>query len=507
MSQLKPIAVALSIFAGVAILSPHANAQTTQPPKPAAAKKKDATPAYAAGTKAFESGKMKTAIKHLSKALSIGGLPGPQMAKALYYRGVAYRKTKKPAQAISDLTTAVWLKGGLSDSDRAKATEDRRAAYREAGLGDNPPPIGASPLDAPATIASAAGQPVIAQSTSNKTIATAPAQQSFWSSLFGGSSTPAKSPPPAAAPAPAQTVAGTQAPPTDALSWQTATIEEGAAPVPSSFAAAPPPPAAQPASGFATTVKSAAAPAPQPTGPLASIGTAPPAPAPFAAPAPVATPAAAPAPAAPAPAAQQPASAPGPVASAGSAITGFFSNMFSSGTGAPAAAPAAPSAAPPLATATTATSSSAPKWAETTVVAAAPAKTTTDAAPLPWTANQSAALAQPPAPAAPSPAARAAPKPAPPRAAAPIAKPRAGKYRLQVAAVRSRAEAERMAASLRSYQALYNGAVRPEIDEAVIGSMGTFYRVRLGPYANAKEPGDLCKTLKPQGFDCLVVTQ
>jgi cell division protein FtsN len=52
-----------------------------------------------------------------------------------------------------------------------------------------------------------------------------------------------------------------------------------------------------------------------------------------------------------------------------------------------------------------------------------------------------------------------------------------------------------------------NGTVTPEIDEAVIGSMGTFYRVRLGPYADAAEPGQLCKTLKPQGFDCLVVTQ
>lgn len=73
--------------------------------------------------------------------------------------------------------------------------------------------------------------------------------------------------------------------------------------------------------------------------------------------------------------------------------------------------------------------------------------------------------------------------------------------------MRSREEAERLAASLRNYQSQYNGAVQPEIDEAVVGSMGTFYRVRLGPYASANEPGELCKTLRPQGFDCLVVTQ
>ncbi len=82
-----------------------------------------------------------------------------------------------------------------------------------------------------------------------------------------------------------------------------------------------------------------------------------------------------------------------------------------------------------------------------------------------------------------------------------------GKYKLQVAAVRSREEAERLAQSLTGYQPVRDGMVSPEIDEAVIGSMGTFYRVRLGPYADAKEPNQLCKTLKPQGFDCLVVTQ
>jgi cell division protein FtsN len=51
------------------------------------------------------------------------------------------------------------------------------------------------------------------------------------------------------------------------------------------------------------------------------------------------------------------------------------------------------------------------------------------------------------------------------------------------------------------------GSRRPVVDEAVIGSMGTFYRVRVGPYANAKEPRQLCGTLRTSGFDCLVVTK
>ena len=37
--------------------------------------------------------------------------------------------------------------------------------------------------------------------------------------------------------------------------------------------------------------------------------------------------------------------------------------------------------------------------------------------------------------------------------------------------------------------------------------MGTFYRVRVGPYADAKEPQQLCGGLRSSGFDCLVVIQ
>ncbi len=46
-------------------------------------------------------------------AISGGGLASQQMAQALYYRGLAYRKKGKPGLAIPDLTSAVWLKDGL----------------------------------------------------------------------------------------------------------------------------------------------------------------------------------------------------------------------------------------------------------------------------------------------------------------------------------------------------------------------------------------------------------
>ena len=80
-------------------------------------------------------------------------------------------------------------------------------------------------------------------------------------------------------------------------------------------------------------------------------------------------------------------------------------------------------------------------------------------------------------------------------------------YRVQVASVRSRSEAYALAVRLVSQ---HSGALegrKPEIQEAVIGSMGTFYRVRLGPYASSEESQQICGSLRATGFDCLVVTQ
>ncbi len=86
--------------------------------------------------KLIEAGKTDQAISVLSAAISAGNLPSQVMARALYLRGAAYRKQQKPALAISDLTSALWLKGGLNDADKADATQQRAAAYGEAGLDD-----------------------------------------------------------------------------------------------------------------------------------------------------------------------------------------------------------------------------------------------------------------------------------------------------------------------------------------------------------------------------------
>ena len=97
-----------------------------------------------------------------------------------------------------------------------------------------------------------------------------------------------------------------------------------------------------------------------------------------------------------------------------------------------------------------------------------------------------------------------------PATAAPLrAAPKAltGKYQLQIAAVRSREEAEDLAQKVKQQHGATLAGREPIIDEAVIGNFGSFHRVRVGPYADAQEPGKFCSTLIKTGFDCLVVTQ
>ena len=104
----------------------------------AAAKQKhdpaEAQRAVANAGKLLEAGKHEQAIATLSATLAGGNLAPATMAKALLYRGIAYRQQKKPAQAISDFTSALWLKGGLSEADRADGLRQRAGAYQEAGL-------------------------------------------------------------------------------------------------------------------------------------------------------------------------------------------------------------------------------------------------------------------------------------------------------------------------------------------------------------------------------------
>ncbi|MEQ1672447.1 MAG: SPOR domain-containing protein, partial [Hyphomicrobium sp.] len=151
-----------------------------------------------------------------------------------------------------------------------------------------------------------------------------------------------------------------------------------------------------------------------------------------------------------------------PAAGVPATVTGFFSNLFGGSVSKPADAAAAP-----VTTASTTPPAAAAPWSGTTSVAGGTAKK-----------GQAAAASG----------------------------VSSGKYKLHIAAVRSRAEADALAQKLATQQGPALKSRLPVVDEAVIGSMGTFYRVRVGSFANAEEPRGVCNTLRSSGFDCLVVT-
>jgi len=337
--------------------------------------------ALEAGIKLYESGKTDEAVKTLDVALH-GGLSSQQVARAFYYRGLANRKLGKPGLAISDLTSAVWLKDGLAGPEREAALKNRIAAYQDAGISNVP--------DLP-----------------TPTFAPDPPSTSGWQTAMNGSPV---------APAP-----GAPSAPAPAVSTSSSS------------------PAHAPGSALAATSTMNGPPAPS----TSSCG-----------------------------------------------IGGFFSSIFGGGS----------SSTPNANDGSMSTSSITPPPPQP---AAAPAQQTTG-----WGQTTQVATAAPGPDVGSAFVTQVSTSEKASRAEKTVAsREPSGKFRLQVAAVRSRSEADALAAKLMASHGGELGSRQPEISEAVLGSMGTFYRVRVGPYADAKEPQQLCGGLRSSGFDCLVVTQ
>jgi hypothetical protein len=72
--------------------------------------------------------------------------------------------------------------------------------------------------------------------------------------------------------------------------------------------------------------------------------------------------------------------------------------------------------------------------------------------------------------------------------------------------VRSEGEAQALAAKVKREHAAL-ATREPEIDQTVVGNMGSFYRVRVGPFATQADGQAACAKLRSSGLDCLVVTQ
>jgi hypothetical protein len=304
------------------------DAQKKKKPSPV-----DAQAAIHGAMTLLDAGKAEQAAQSLTSTLAAGRLPPTAMAKALYYRGIAYRQLKKPAQAIADLTSALWLKGGLTESDRANALKQRAAAYQEAGLTENGEAIAAA--------------------------------------------VPQRAP-----------LASPKAMTASTATWGEATTS----PAPAASAAE------QPSSGW-----------------------------------------------------------------------NFFGNLF----GAPSAPPPQPApppsaAAPPPPLSTAAIPSagrSGGGWSRNTQVHDGVAESEPQALPV-----------------------------------------RDGKFRVQIGMVRGYDQAQALAMKAKSAYGAAFGSREAEIDQAVVGNMGSFYRVRFGPFASQQEGQAACARLKGSGLDCLVVT-
>lgn len=366
--------------------------------------------------KSLEAGNADAAMTALDGILSAGGLQNNHMARALYLRGLAHRKKGRPAQAIADLTSAIWLKDGLGEKDRAAALNARGEITREVGIAA-PASDGATSAPAAAPAARTASSPepstrvrtAAAPRSMADDLSEAGFTRSFKPVAPSSEPAPAVSPPPAPVPAARESAAAPAGPATS--SWQNSTTVES---------------------------KDRR----RPAEPRQQVSDARPAPPPAAAPAP------------------SQGSAPATQPSSGGGLGSFFTGLF---TGVPASTPSADTAGKPQSRPRT------EQWA-TTEKRATPTKASKEAAPI---------------------------------STASVAK---GAFRLQIATVRSRKEADAVAARVRKEHV---GAVtgrQIEIDETVFGGMGTFYRVRLGPYADVKEPNGLCEQLRPKGYDCLVVT-
>jgi tetratricopeptide (TPR) repeat protein len=316
------------------------------------------------GVSALEAGKPELAVQELTSAITGGKISQPRLAQALYYRGLAYRKQSKPAQAIADFTSALWIKNGLDPQQRADALANRAGAYRDAGLTEQ------AEADEQRVAAAAAtkGQSTRAAPTASRTeTAPAPSTSSgglggFFSALFGSEPTP-QQPASQSAPEANGRQAARSAPAASVSAWSTE---------------------ASPAAGSSTAQSRPRAAAPRTAG-----------------------------------------------------------------------------------------------WSDSTVVKS-------DSAVVEKVNNRQAAAT-------------------PVTTGSTGGSMGAAATYVQVAAVRSRNEAQAVATRLTQLGAAQTGKREAAIEEAVMGNMGTLYRVRLGPFASSKEVDSVCTRLRDAGLDCLVL--
>lgn len=363
------------------------------------------------GAASLAAGKYDNAVRQLSATINSDSASPGDAAKALYLRGIAYRKMGEPARAAADLGAAIWL--GLPEPDRVKALVNRGLAFQAAGLSK----------EGEAELAAAR------KAGGNRAVDDLIAE--------GGG-----------APAGAAAIA--------AFTTEVRPEDQGGSSADASARAKPLP-------SFTTTVAGGETPAPRSEPPPTRTANASPG-------------------AWSTSVAGEPESASG----SGNRLTRWFGSRSDSSPAVPSspvpsAAPApAPSKPPPTpAPSAAATDSS---WSTTTDIQEASAGAGGSESKSRWQRlfNRTAEA-----------------DPGVQPAATPSA---GGGYRLQLATSRSEAEAKALWKQASQNQNL--AGMRPEIERVDIGSFGTFYSLRIGPFPDKAESLKVCNALKRSGIDC-----
>ncbi len=80
-------------------------------------------------------------------------------------------------------------------------------------------------------------------------------------------------------------------------------------------------------------------------------------------------------------------------------------------------------------------------------------------------------------------------------------------YRVQLASSRSEKEAQAYWQRLSTKYASLIGGREPVIEKTDLGTLGTFYRLQIGPFGDKREPLELCNEFKRGGLDCFLVAR
>ena len=192
------------------------------------------------GAASLAAGKYNDAVRQLSATINSDGASPGDAAKALYLRGIAYRKLGEPAQAAADLGAAVWL--GLPEPDRVKALVNRGLAFRAAGLSKQAEAELASArkiggnsevdkliAEGGGSMESAASVAVLSTQVRPEGHASASNERSSWFPSFGRSrSSETAAPAPQPEPAPTRTASASP-------QWSTTTSKPGEAEAPGAW--------------------------------------------------------------------------------------------------------------------------------------------------------------------------------------------------------------------------------------------------------------------------------